>query len=473
MVHSPHDTPIVFTNAPYSRARSLANLRWFAVPMLLIAAAAAWFGINRVNAHNSASPAAGAEGHGKPVRVEVVAPRPGGIDRVCIQPGTLEPFESADLYSKVSGFLSEQHVDIGSRVAEGQLLAKLAVPEFEKQVQRDRASVERARAHVKQLESAVVFSEAEARSAKSLIDLAEADTQGKTASRSYHRKQLERLKELNVQKAIDDRLVDEKEDQYMAAVGAEAAAKAGVTSAKLKADAAESKIAQAKADLDDAKAQVLVAEADLGRSQVMLAYTEIRSPYKGVITKRSFHRDDFIRSADAGGERMPLFSVERTDKMRVVVQIPDRDVPYVTAGDTATVEIDALPGRSLKSAIARAAESEDPATRTMRTEIDIPNPDGRLARGMYGRVTMLLETGTPTAFTVPSATLTGRADGSKATLRIVRDGAVRTLQVVTGMDNGVEVEILSGLNRNEAVVLRANGPVEDGTAVTISETPAK
>jgi len=122
----------------------------------------------------------------------------------------------------------------------------------------------------------------------------------------------------------------------------------------------------------------------------------------------------------------------------------------------------------LKSSITRAADSEDTATRTMRTEIDIPNPDGRLARGMYGRVTMLLEKGHPTAFTIPSATLTGRSAGDKATLRVVRNGTARTQPVVIGMDNGVEVEILAGVTVDDAVILRANGPIEEGTSVEVS-----
>lgn len=413
------------------------------------------------------------------VSVEVTLPRAGGIDRVCVQPGSIEPFEAADLYAKVSGFLIEQKVDIGSRVKdeqkvdiglrvkEGQPLAKIFVPEYEKQVQRDKALLDRAKSHVKQMEAYVVAAEAESRSAKSMIDLAKAEIQSKTASRIFRKKQFDRMKQLSDQKAIDDRLVDEKEDQFEAAVGAENAAKVAVTTAKLKAESAEAKILQAKADLEDAQAQVQVAEADLARAQVMLAYTVIVSPYDGVITRRSFNRGDFVRSADSGGDRIPLFTVERTDKMRVVVQVPDRDVPFVTVGDPATVEIDALPDRAIKTSIARSAESEDLTTRSMRTEIDVPNLDGKLRRGMYGRVTMILEPGHPDAVTVPSTALTGKGDGNRATIRIVRDGVVRILPVVTGGDNGVRVEILTGLKPQDQVILRANGAVEEGTPVTI------
>ena len=472
MTTSSAEIPIALTPAHVPSARPRLRLWWFAPPLLLVAGFGAWYGVGRLQAR--AAPASGeTEGKANSVRVEVVAPRPGGIDRICIQPGTLEPFESADLYAKVSGFLGEQHVKLGSRVKAGQILAKIAVPEADKQVERDAARLQHAEAIVKQMGARIVAAEAEAKSAEVSVGVAKTQVKAKGAYRRFQEKRLIRFKELNVQKVLDARVVDEAEDQYEASVEAESASIESVTAAEQRFVAAKAKIDQSRADLDEANAEVKVAVAELERSRVLVAYSVIVSPYDGVITKQSFDRGAFIRSADVGGDRIPLLVVERIDKMTVVVQVPDRDVPYANAGDPATVEIDALPGRSLKSAIARVAESEDPASRTMRTEIDIPNPDGRLARGMYGQVTMLLEAGHPSAFTVPSATLTGRATGNKATVRVVRDGTARTQQVVTGMDNGVEVEILSGLTRGDVVVLRANGPLEEGSAVSVSEPGSK
>src|SRR5207248_1050603 len=163
-----------------------------------------------------------------------------GIERVCVQPGTVEPFEAADLYAKASGYLVEQRVDIGSRVTSGDLLARISVPEYEKQVQRDTARVKDAEAKVRQME-------------------------------------------------------------------------AHLTAAK---------IDQAAADLDETLAGVGVATAELERSQVLFGYTSIRSPYTGVVTKRNFHPGEFVKSAEQGGN-VPLLAVERTDVMRVVVQVPD------------------------------------------------------------------------------------------------------------------------------------------------------
>ncbi|WP_020471771.1 efflux RND transporter periplasmic adaptor subunit [Zavarzinella formosa] len=407
---------------------------------------------------------------GEKTPVEVIHPRAGGIKRVCIQPGSLEPVESADLYAKVSGFLSEQSVDIGSRVKKGQVLAKLAVPEYEKQVQRDAATLSRAKAKVQQMEAHVVSAEAESRSAKSMIEVSQSEVQSKTAYRTYRKKQLDRMKQLSEMKAVDSRLVDENEDQYEAAFGAENTAKIGVSHARLNAEAAEAKIAEAKADLADAKAQIEVAEAELARTRVMLAYTEITAPFDGVITKRSFRRGDFIRSADVGGDRVPLLSIERTDHMIMVVQVPDRDVPFLDVGDEATMELDALPGSSLNAVVSRCAESEDISTRTMRTEVDIPNTSGKLRRGMYGRVTVVLDKGQAKSMMIPSTALTGKAEGGKGTVRVVRDGTLRLVSVTTGADNGLEVEILSGLSTNDQVVVRTAGPVKEGSPVIVTPT---
>ena len=237
---------------------------------------------------------------------------------------------------------------------------------------------------------------------------------------------------------------------------------------------------QAKADLKYAEAEVTLAKARLEKSRVMLDYTVIRSPYTGVVTRRSFHVGDFVRSADAGGsDRVPVLSVERTDLMRVVVQVPDRDVPYVSQGDPAVVEIDALPNAVYKTegaeevVISRSADSEDPQTRTMRTEVDVKNRDGRLRRGMYGRVTMTLQPGNPAALRVPSSALVGRAEGGRGSVRVVRDGKVHVVPVRYATDSGVDAEIVAGLSPADEVIVHATGPVGEGTAVTVThQAPA-
>jgi HlyD family secretion protein len=413
------------------------------------------------------------------VTVEVVSPRQGGIDRVCVQPGTVEPFEAADLYVKASGFLAELKVDIGSRVKKGDVLARVSVPEYEKQVQRDKARVKSAEAKVRQMEAGITAVGAEAKAADASVKRANAMVRAKTAYRKYREKQLTRYNELAAKQAIEPRVVDEQEDYYLSAQEAENEAKEAVTAAVERAVTARAKIEQAKADLEEAQSEVGVAMAEQERSQVLLDYTVVKSPYTGIVTRRTFFVGDFIKSADQSGA-LPLLSVERTDVMRVVVQVPDRDVRYISLGDSAVVEIDALPDRGTfqTRGVSRWAKAEDPTTRTMRVEIDVPNPtdaenpDGVLAHGMYGRATLTLQRGAPTAVRVPTVAVTSRPAPRKGTVRVVRDGRIQTVPVVLGADNGVEVEVLSGLTAADQVVTRTSGLVEDGTEVAVAGTEA-
>ncbi|HVX13774.1 MAG TPA: efflux RND transporter periplasmic adaptor subunit [Pirellulales bacterium] len=399
------------------------------------------------------------------VKVETTKPRKGGIERTTTQPVTVESFESARLFSKVAGYLKEQHVDIGDRVKKGDVLATIDMPELEKEVERDEASVTQAKAHVAQMEAAVESAQADYQAAEALIGEREADVEHAQSTKSYRGKQFERIKKLVEEKAVDVKLQDEAEEHYDAAKAGLLSAKASVVSAKAQATAAKAKIDQAQADLEDAKAKVKVAEATLQKDRVFLDYTKIRSPYDGVITFRGFHPGDFINSRDQGGAK-PVLSVDRTDKMRVVLQVPDLDVPYVNKGDDASVDIDALPGRRFPGKVARVSYSEDQTTRTMRTEVDLLNDKDLLRDGMYGKATILLEKASD-AVSVPSSALVGDSQNGRGTVYVVRGGKAQKVEVVIGSDNGVETEITSGLKADDDVVIVHRGSIANGVSVAI------
>jgi HlyD family secretion protein len=159
------------------------------------------------------------------------------------------------------------------------------------------------------------------------------------------------------------------------------------------------------------------------------------------------------------------------DKVRVVTYVPDRDVPYTDVGDEAEIRLDALPGEVFKGKVSRFSETEDPQSRTMRTEIDLPNPDGRLREGMYGIATIILQDNSSN-LTVPAAAVTGRSEsGSKASVYIVRDGKAHKTPVTIGADDGIRVEVLTGL-KVDAAVIRDSGMASDGMAVVVTE-PSK
>ncbi|MBS0208362.1 MAG: efflux RND transporter periplasmic adaptor subunit [Planctomycetes bacterium] len=398
------------------------------------------------------------------IRIDAVHPKAGGLPRVTTQPGSVHAFDFADLYTKVSGYLAQQNVDIGDTVRAGQVLAVLDSPELLKEVERAAASVERAKAQVRQMQARVVSAQADHKAVEAAVVQAQADVQRDLARESFHGKQFKRISELFDLKSIDEKLVDEKEDQFRAAEAAVAASQASLATHRAQVVAAAAKIDQALADVADAEAEVRVAAANLGRAQVMFDYLKIVSPYDGVITFRGYHRGDFIKAADQGVSQ-PVVSVARVDLMRVIVPIPDRDVPYAEPGDGVFVEIDALPGRKFTGKLSRIAVIEDDKTRNMRAEVDLPNTERVLRGGMYGRVTIELQPAAPAAVQIPSSCLVGGVRDGQGAVFVVRDGKARKTPIQVGTDNGIAVEVLGGLTVKDLVVASNSGAIQDGTPV--------
>ena len=398
------------------------------------------------------------------VKVDVIRPRAGGMDRTCVVPGSIHAYEAAELYSKVSGYLEKLNVDIGDRVTAGQVLAELFSPELQRDVDRGNAAVEKAQAQVGQMKAQIVAAEADHHAAETGIARAEAGVKRDVAAFNFRDKQFRRFQELVNSKSVDERLVDEKEDQRLAAQAAVDASEANLAEARALVASAAAKIEKAKADLVDAEAEVDVAKANLAKAKVYTDYMRITAPYDGVITLRGFHRGDFIRGADQNGV-LPILTVERTDIVRLVVYIPDGDVPFTQPGDETSTEIDAIPSHKFTGKVSRIAFSEDKKTKTMRTEIDLPNEQGLLRNGMYGRTKLMLHPGDPKLFTVPSSALVGSTKGSKGTLYVVRDGIALKTQVELGVDNGVTAEITSGVTSDDLIIIGNNNALVDGRPV--------
>jgi RND family efflux transporter MFP subunit len=200
---------------------------------------------------------------------------------------------------------------------------------------------------------------------------------------------------------------------------------------------------------------------------VWLSYATIRAPFDGVITERNFFVGDFISEAD-GKPQLPLLSLQAVKRLRAVVQVPDRDVPYANPGDPALIEIDALPGRQFEAKISRIARFESPQSRTMRAEIDLDNQNDELRVGMYGRATLNLQDG-PQVLLLPSRCLVDRNKKGKAAVYVVREGKARKVAVNVGADNGIDTEIVSGVSAAEQVVLRPSSVSHDGESVVVRE----
>jgi HlyD family secretion protein len=461
-IESPH--------AGKSRRPIIAALTFLLVGAIALAAwsidrsrKAAMAGAN-ASASAAASVAAGAPGAA--LRVEVATPRRGGLGRTVVQPGVVHAFNKAGLYAKVSGYLIRQRVDIGDMVKKGDLLTEINVPELFKGADQARAALGQAQARQKQAEARLLTARADRESAAAHVQQAESDVARYTAERIFRKKQLERITELARRKAVAEELVDEGQKQYEAAIAAERASGAEVAMARAMLSAADARIAQAQADLEGAKADVDAAAADLAKAEILLEYTRITAPFDGVITLRSFHEGDFIRSASEGGA-IPVLSIAQNDLMRVIILVPDRDVPFVARGDPARIQVDALQGRTFEGKVARFANAED-EQKLMRTEVDLRNPDNLLKDGMYGTATLILAAPSKN-LTIPSSSLIEQDSQGHGAVYIVRDGTIHRVPVLVGLDNGRDVEILQGLKPDDQVAVRYNGPIAEG--VTVQAVP--
>lgn len=398
-------------------------------------------------------------------RVSTVKPLPGGIERTTNQPGSVMAYESAMLFAKVSGYLKSQSVDIGDRVKRGQLLAEIDAPERIREVQVREAALHQARAQVLQANARVQSEKAAHDAAVAAIAQAEATVGHTKAVRDFREKQYNRIKELFERKSIDGRLVDEKLDEWESARASDQAAIAAVVTSKAMAAAAEARVAQAQADAKEAEAKVSVVDAELSKAKELAAYLQIVSPYDGVITERNFFRGDFIAAADQSSNK-PLLGVARVDEVRVVVQVPDSDVPLLDTSDVAHISIDALPGVTFTGKVSRFANAEDENRRLMRTEIDLPNKDGKLHPGMYGRVVISLASN-KSAFRVPAGCIRDQDPSGQATLYVVNGGRARLRHVRIGKDDGAQIEVLDGLQASDDVVVDQDGQLADNRPVEV------
>lgn len=386
------------------------------------------------------------------------------MERITVQVGSVQAFEKVNLHAKVSGYLKTQAVDIGDVVEKDQVLATVDVPELQKLMDRNTASVALAKARVLQMKAKVAIAKADHEASNAQIVQTAANAKAAAAWVSFRTLQYQRMKDLFRTSSIEEKLVDEAKERHAAAIESENSARAAIVTSKAHSASMAAKIELAKADVIEAEAQVKVAQAELERIQVQLAFSEIHAPFDGIVTHRALFPGDFVRSAGEGGMPVPLLTIQRTDRMRVIVQIPDREVPYTDPGDPALVEIDALPGVTFPAKVSRIARAEDSTTRLMPVEIDLPNPKGRIRQGMFGRVTIILDKAID-QLSIPSSCLVGKAENAGGTVFVVRAGKVFRAKVRLGMDSGTRVEVLKGLNIDDEVVVQPPMGLADGQDV--------
>jgi RND family efflux transporter MFP subunit len=333
------------------------------------------------------------------------------------------PFQEIDVHAKVAGYLKTIYVDVGDRVKAGQLLAVLEIPEMRDEMQQDEATVQRSAEEINRARADLERAE----SAHELAHLGSTRLAAVVKTRPN----------LVAQQDIDD-----------------AAAKDHM---------AEAQVATAKASLASAEQQLAVSKATANRTKTLLEYARITAPFAGVITHRYADTGAMIQAGTSSQtQAMPIVKLSQNDRLRLIIEVPESAVSHVHVGEPVEVRVDAA-GRSFPGNVARASGKVSPDTRTMETEVDVPNEGLTLVPGMYAHASIALEQAR-NALAVPVQAI-DRTD-EKATVLVVAGGRIERRDVKTGLQTPDLVEITSGVGDRDLVVVGNRSQLRPGTVVS-------
>jgi len=213
-------------------------------------------------------------------------------------------------------------------------------------------------------------------------------------------------------------------------------------------------------------ASLAAANANVRRLEQTESFKRVTAPFAGVLIRRNVDVGALVNAGN-GGANQELFVVADVDPIRIYVDVPEVYSGAIHRGVSARIEISALPGQQFTGNVVRTSDAIDPGTRTLRTEIDVPNPNGKLLPGSYAQVHFALKEDVP-RLTIPANALLFRAEGPRAAV-VGQDNKIQLKTVNIGRDFGTSVEILSGLAAGDSVVLGPSDSLEDGEPVQIAQ----
>lgn len=336
--------------------------------------------------------------------------------------------------------MAKVHVDIGQKVRgprfdangretePGQLLAEVDVPEMEEEARQKAAVVRQAEAEIEQARKSQASAEAGVRVAEAAVTEAKAGLAKFQANFDRWESESRRITGLVRTGVMDRQTGEETENQFKSAQAGREEAVARVASAEAMAHRSRAERDKAESDVTADEARLDVCRAEVRRHAAMLRYAKVRAPFDGVVTRRTVDTGHFLQA-----NRMePIFVVARADRVRVAVDVPEADAALVKAGLKATVVIPSLKGLNFEGVVSRTAWGLDDGSRTLRTEIDFDNADGRLRPGMFvsARITAPL----PEAFVVPPAAVTKQGDVTVCF--VIYEGKAARTPVRTGVTAG-------------------------------------
>jgi RND family efflux transporter MFP subunit len=325
-------------------------------------------------------------------------------------PGSTLAFNLADIFARASGYITTRNVDIGSRVKKGDVLVEITAPEIQHQI-----------------------AQAEATLAQNQATLVQAQATRDLANVTWGRdKTLVQQGWVTLEQGDTDRLT----------LAADQAA-VGVAEANIKAQQAQVKV--------------------LSQQQV---YQTVVAPFDGHITQRNVDVGTLVQAdANTGTD---MFTLMNDDVLRIQLYVPQDQAFGVAPGVEAVVRVPELPGREFPGTVTRIADALQPGTRTLLTEIDVPNPDHALPAGVYCNVELKIPRKTPSLI-VPAAAIVFNADG--LSVMVVEDGVARVRRVTESRDFGTTVELSAGVKDGDQVILNPPVDLTDGHKVTVRQGP--
>lgn len=335
----------------------------------------------------------------------------------------LVPFQEIDVFAKEAGYVSQLLVDYGTRVKKGQLMAVLEIPELEVQIKQDAAAVQSATDQVAHAQNEITRLEAQ---------------------RDVYHKAYTRLKGVS-----DSRPGLVAQQELDAAQGQDLAL--------------ESQIEAAKATMQVAQGQVDAAKAKEERDKVLFDYARITAPFDGVVTQRYANYGTLMQAGTSSATNtLPLVKLSEDDKFRLVIPVPESYVRYIRVGDPVQVRVPSL-DKTLPGKVARFSTDVTTETRTMHTEVDVPNPSHVLIPGVYAEATLTLDRKSD-ALVVPLQAV--NQNGNQATVLVV-DGnnRLREQKIKLGLETPSDAEVLEGLNERDRIVVSDRSGLKAGTDV--------
>ncbi len=396
--------------------------KWILAGIALAAVCSlAWFWLGRSSSEADAPGNAGGDSSAVPAAVARVERRT--IANTLTISGEFKPFQDVDVHAKVAGYIRVINVDVGDHVKYGQTLAVLEVPELAAQLAGTDAAVRKSREEIRRAES----------------DIERAQSAHSAAHSAYTR----------LKQAADSRagLVAQQELDDSQAKDLEA----------------EAQVASAQAELSAAQQQLQMAEANQRQYTALSDYSRIVAPFAGVVTARYADTGALVAAGTSSStQAMPVVRLAQVSKLRLVLPIPESLAGEIRLGDPVKVHVQAL-NQDIEGKVSRFADSLDLQTRTMETEIDFENRDGRLIPGMYAETRLSLRE-KKDALTVPLEAVTRSGDDATV-LAVNVQNILEERHVKLGLEDNSRVEVLSGLSDQDRVVIGNRSEFRNGQKI--------